>query len=63
MLLYSLGTSITNMQFTYIDLIALVPLSIVQAWTGSHDYLTRDKPTATLFYAPVVASVLASSVI
>ena len=35
-LLYAIGQSITDSQFLYIDLVALVPLSVVQAWTGSY---------------------------
>jgi len=63
LLLYTLGTSITDAQFLYIDLVALVPLSIVQAWTGSYEKLSNDVPTATLFYFPVLASVIVSSMI
>ena len=42
---------------------ALVPLSVVQAWTGSYHRLTKDVPTATLFYFPVLLSVIVSSII
>ena len=42
---------------------ALVPLSVVQAWTGSYHKLTKDVPTATLFYGPVLTSVIVSSAI
>lgn len=62
-LLYSIGSNITDTQFLYIDLVALVPLSVVQAWTGSYHILTKDVPTATLFYAPVLFSVCVSSLI
>ena len=40
-----------------------MPLSIVQAWTGSYEKLTADVPTATLFYLPVLTSVVISAVI
>ena len=62
-LLYSIGSNITDTQFLYIDLVALVPLSVVQAWTGSYPTLTKDVPTATLFYFPVLVSVIVSSLI
>lgn len=62
-MLYSIGSNITNNQFLYIDITALVPLSIVQAWTGSYEKLTKDVPTATLFYYPVLLSVFVSSMI
>jgi len=62
-LLYSVGTNITNMQFLYSDLVALVPLSILQARTGSWPNLTKHKPTGTLFYLPVILSVALSAAI
>jgi len=62
-LLYAIGSNITDTQFLYIDLVALVPLSVVQAWTGSYHSLTKDVPTATLFYFPVLVSVITSSLI
>ena len=62
-LLYSIGSNITDTQFLYIDLVALVPLSVVQAWTGSYHKLTKDQPTNTLFYFPVLMSVVVSSII
>ena len=62
-LLFCVGSSITDSQFLYIDLVALVPLSVVQAWTGAPSRLTKDMPTATLFYLPVVTSVLLASII
>ena len=62
-LLYTIGTTIMDNQFLYIDLVALVPLSIVQAQTGSHSKLTKDVPTATLFYFPVLTSVLVATAI
>lgn len=62
-MLYAIGSNITDTQFLYIDLVALVPLSVLQAWTGSYEKLTKDMPTATLFYFPVLTSVLVSSAI
>ena len=62
-LLYCTGTNITDSQFLYIDLVALVPLSIAQAWTGSYHELTKHVPTNTLFYFPVLLSVIVSSLI
>ena len=61
--LYSIGSNITDTQFLYIDLVALVPLSVVQALTGSYSKLTKDVPTSTLFYFPVLTSVIVSSAI
>ncbi len=47
----------------YVDLIALVPLSIFQAWTGAYEKLTKHVPTATLFYLPVLISVVVAAAI
>jgi cation-transporting ATPase 13A3/4/5 len=47
----------------YIDLVALIPLSIFSAWTGAYPKLTKDLPTATLFYTPVLISVFMSALI
>ena len=62
-MLYTIGNNITDAQFLYIDLIALVPLSIFQAWTGSYHKLTKDVPTSSLFYCPVITSVVISALI
>ena len=62
-MLYAIGNNITDSQFLYIDLITLVPLSIFQAWTGSYHKLTKDIPTSTLFYYPVLTSVIVASFI
>ena len=62
-LLYMCGSNITDSQFLYVDLVALIPLSVVQAWTDSHDKLTRHVPTATLFSLPVLSSVILSSLL
>jgi len=62
-MLYAIGNNITDAQFLYIDLIALVPLSIFQAWTGSYHKLTKDIPTSTLFYYPVLTSVIVAALI
>ena len=62
-MLYTIGNNITDAQFLYIDLIALVPLSIFQAWTGSYHKLTKEVPTASLFYCPVLTSVIVSGLI
>ena len=62
-MLYTIDISITDHQFLYIDLIALVPLSLFSAWTGAHEKLTKHIPTATLFYRPVLLSVVMSAAI
>jgi len=63
LLLFTKGASITDYQFLYIDLVALIPLSVFQATTGSYHKLTKDMPTDTLFYGPVLISVGVSALI
>jgi len=63
MLLYTVNANLTNWQFLYIDLVALVPLAIFQATTGAYPTLTKQIPTSSLFYAPVVISVMVSGLI
>jgi len=62
-MLYTVAGNITDYQFLFIDLIALVPLSLFSAWTGAHEKLTKHIPTATLFYRPVLLSVIMSAAI
>jgi cation-transporting ATPase 13A2 len=62
-LLIPIECNLTDRQFLYIDLVALVPLSIFQARTGAYSKLSSEVPTATLFYAPVLASVAGSAAI
>jgi cation-transporting ATPase 13A3/4/5 len=62
-LLYTVAGNITDHQFLFIDLIALVPLSLFSAWTGAYEKLTKHIPTATLFYRPVLLSVIMSAAI
>ena len=62
-LLYLVDSQMLDTQFLYIDLIALIPLSIFSAWTGPYPTLNKNLPTATLFYAPVLISVIMSATI
>ena len=62
-MLYCIAANLTNHYFLDVDLIALVPLSVFEAWTGPYKDLTKHVPTATLFYTPVLASVIVSAVI
>jgi len=62
-MLYCINANLTDSQFLYIDLVALLPLAIFQAWTGSYGKLTKEVPTATLFYFPVLVSVFTSTFI
>jgi len=62
-LLYSIGSNITILQFLWADMIALIPLTLLQQRTGSCPELTKDLPTSSLFYLPVLLSVILSSLI
>lgn len=50
-------------QYLYIDFVVLIPLSLMQAWTESYHTLTKDVPTSTLFYFPVLLSVTVTALI
>ena len=63
LLLYTRGAEFTDHQFLYVDLVALFPFSIFAAWTGSSEKLTKDIPTARLFYLPVLVSVVVVALI
>jgi len=60
---YCVGGNLTDHQFLYIDLVALVPLSIFSARTGPYPQLNKFLPTETLFYLPVLMSVFISAFI
>jgi len=62
-MLYTVNAALTDHQFLYIDLVALVPLSIFSAWTGAYPTLNKELPTHTLFYTPVLISVATSALI
>lgn len=63
LLMIPVEANLTDHQFLYIDLIVLIPLSIFQARTGAYEILTKEVPTATLFYLPVIVSVASSALI
>lgn len=57
------GCTLTDKDFLYEDIVALVPLSIMMAWTGANTELTEHLPTASLMYLPVIISVVGSTLI
>jgi len=57
-LLFTKDATLTDSQFLYIDLVVLVPLAIFMARTGAYEKLMIEVPTATLFYFPVLVSVV-----
>jgi cation-transporting ATPase 13A3/4/5 len=57
------GCTLTDKDFLYADIVALVPLSIMMAWTGANPKLTEHLPTASLMYLPVIISVVGSTLI
>lgn len=57
------GCYLNDTQFLYADLIALVPLSIMMAWTGANSKLNEHLPLASLMYFPVAVSMIGSILI
>jgi len=62
-LLYPMGSLLADGMYFYIDMVALIPLSIFQTWTGAYDKLTKDMPTSRLYSYPVFLSVGACTAI
>lgn len=62
-MLYTLGSNLTDAQFSYMDIGVLVPLCIFQSWTGAYEKLTSQLPQASLFSPVVMISVLGSALI
>jgi magnesium-transporting ATPase (P-type) len=51
-------TQPTDGQYLYIDLLVTFPLTIFIAMTRPQPNLTDDLPTESLFYAPILMSVI-----
>jgi cation-transporting ATPase 13A3/4/5 len=62
-LLYCVGANLTDNQFLYIDMVVLVPLTILSARMGPYPTLTKHLPTETLFHFPVILSVITAALI
>ena len=62
-LLYFIGSNLTDPQYLYIDLIILVPLSMLMGQTAPYSHLTPHLPSGSLISFPVLVSVLGSVVI
>jgi cation-transporting ATPase 13A3/4/5 len=62
-LLVTMGCNVTDRQFLWIDLLALIPLAFLQSRTAAYPKLTEHLPTASLFYIPVIVSVAGSALI
>mgnify|MGYP002624516843 CR=1 FL=1 len=56
--LLSVGSSIGNPQFLYIDLFITLPLAITMAYTEAHEKLVDVRPTGSLVGSPVLTSLL-----
>lgn len=62
-MLYSMGSRLSDSQFLYIDLFMIIPLSIFMGQTEAYKTLTPHLPAASLLSLPVLTSVLGSVVI
>lgn len=56
-LLYPIGSILADGMYLYVDMVALIPLSVMQTWSGAYEKLTKDMPTSRLFSYPVFLSV------
>lgn len=57
-ILYFVGVQPTDGQYLYIDLLVTFPLTIFIARTKPQEKLTADLPTESLFYLPILMSVI-----
>jgi hypothetical protein len=63
MLLVPEGCTMTEKQYLWEDLVALIPLSIMMSWTGSNPKLTDTLPIDSPMKAPVLISVIGLTLI
>lgn len=57
-MLYTIAQNLSDYQFLYIDLVLLIPLSILMGGTRAYPKLTPHIPAGALISFPVIASVL-----
>ena len=62
-LLYTVGSNMSNYQFLYEDLVVTVPLSLFMGWTGPYSKLTSMRPPGSLLSFPVLFSVIGAVLI
>lgn len=62
-LLFTYANTLSNGQFSYIDIMLVLPLSVFLTRFPTGDYLTRVPPTAKLLSFPVLLSLLGQSVL
>lgn len=62
-LLYTMGSRLSDSQFLYIDLFMIIPLSIFMGQTESYKTLTPHLPSGSLLSLPVLTSVIGSAFI
>eukprot|EP01071_Lankesteria_metandrocarpae_P011357 Lankesteria_metandrocarpae@DN5436_c0_g1_i7.p1 len=55
---YSYGLNMTDSQFTWVDLIIALPMSILMSWTRSEDSLPSRLPIGRLVSAPVLVTIV-----
>ena len=62
-LLYTVGSNMSNYQFLYEDLVVSVPLTLFMGWTGPYSKLTSMRPPGSLLSFPVLFSVFGAVMI
>ena len=62
-LLYQLGTDLSDNEYLYINIFIVLPLSIFMSWTKPNDVLTANTPNVSLFEAPFLLSITLAIVV
>lgn len=63
MILYYIGSNLSDPQFLYIDMLIILPLSVFMSWTGPYKKLTDRLPVGSLISKSILASVMAQIII
>lgn len=56
-LLYFIGSNLSDWGYFYVDMIALLPLDIFMSYTGASKTLTKDVPPGHLMSYPILMSI------
>eukprot|EP00002_Diphylleia_rotans_P033447 TRINITY_DN7112_c0_g1_i1.p1 TRINITY_DN7112_c0_g1~~TRINITY_DN7112_c0_g1_i1.p1 ORF type:complete len:1215 (-),score=179.41 TRINITY_DN7112_c0_g1_i1:162-3806(-) len=61
--MYTLGITLGDFQFLFIDLFLILPLAVTMGRTGAYEKLSSKQPTANLMSGVVLASIIGQTII
>ncbi len=56
-ILYYIGTNMTDIEWFYIDIFIVIPLTMTMGWTKAYPKLTHHLPPGSLLSFPVLMSI------